>query len=280
MCKEVSRFKPGSKVMYCDSEWYYVGLDIVGDHLLSKGYNEEWDISATTLGFTPFKWTWTSCNDGIKVIGEITKYSILEQAIHNYMELHDIVGTRPFKVLLSPDKGLPSTYLRFNGTTLEYQCANGWNKSLASDLCDLLFDETPFLYLKGDEPSPVLFKVGDKVIVEHNGEEIEGTIVVFEDYDGTYLVHSPLIRGHRGGTQNNNNNLWFEEDDMRLSYVPITIGDTVIILPRKDGQENQLPYYTCEMSQYAGTTFTVKSMYGDYVTFIGLRWRQDWLERV
>lgn len=136
-------YKRDTKVMYRGEQWYYIGQDSAGDHLLSKEKGYTGNNTCADAWFDKYVWTYTPQADEITLVG-----SPLENAIEEYKREHGIVGTRPFKVL----QGYPSTWYRFNGSTLEYEHINGWDKALASTLCDILFNTDEFLYLKGEEP--------------------------------------------------------------------------------------------------------------------------------
>lgn len=139
-------YKRDTKVIYRGEQWYYIGQDQVGDHLLSKEEGYTGANECTDSWFNEYDWTWSTRADEITLVEPIL--SPLENAIEEYKREHGVVGTRPFKVV----QGYPSTWYRFNGSTLEYEHTNGWNKALASELCDILFNTYEFLYLKGKEP--------------------------------------------------------------------------------------------------------------------------------
>lgn len=143
-------YKRDTKVICKGQQWYYIGQDSVGDHLLSKGKGYTGANKCTDTWFDKYAWTYTPRADEITSLEPIA--SPLENAIEEYKREHGVVGTRPFKVLQEAPHRHPSTWYRFNGSTLEYEHTNGWNKALASNLCDILFNTYEFLYLKGEEP--------------------------------------------------------------------------------------------------------------------------------
>lgn len=85
---------------------------------------------------------------------DIVLNDFIDNAIKEYMMTHDIVGTRPFKVLVCPDEhhpnGYPSQWLRFKDGVLESEYTNGWNKEKASFLVEILSGDTAFGFRKGD----------------------------------------------------------------------------------------------------------------------------------
>lgn len=66
------------------------------------------------------------------------------------------------------------------------------------------------------------------------------------------------------------------------------VGDKVKILPRKDSQRNQSPFYLDKMTEFAGKTLTISGIpdsgitdYGSYILKgNSWFWHEDWLQKV